>query len=344
MAVLHTTGSGADGISPSTGNAGYTGSPLQSYLDRNVIRNPEPRTHMLRFGREPLVRNGYLTTQFARFLQLTDESLVTETTAAGLNSQSNTVGTTPVEVHVPFGVISVTPKQYVITDRIADFMLMVSPLDMITNGLIEYRYLTERHRDSLIQDTLTSFAATSPSNTSYAGSVSALSGFTSTNRSTTVLDLDDIRRLNRNLKRNNVPRFPSLADSFALVIHEDCEFDIASDKTANGYLDIIKHVSENSRPLFSGVITKIAGFMVFATSHIQTKTGATNNDIVYPCFALAMGAFAVLNYQYRVYAGMPNSTESDPVAQRAWYGIKYAFATKVLEPAAFIVHYCQASA
>lgn len=279
---------------PTSGNKGYTGNPTQEWLDRTAIKNLEEKRFFDRFAKKPMTKDGYYTTSFYRFTKVSHNE-VAEITG---NYTQN-----PADTDIQVGKITVTPKLYGIKNTVATFVEMFEVIHIAEGMIYEITKAVARKIDVLCQDTIYSTLSAITGRITYPDGVTALTGFTSAKRGDNKMTLELLIRGVTILDRRSAPRFTKLGGGmnglFATIMHNNQAHDLKVQVGSVAILEIQKHTPTEVSNIVEGVVGIIGGTMVFETPFVQTKRGATSNDVVYPAYMIAEGLFGTLAYDYR---------------------------------------------
>lgn len=297
-----------------SGNIAGVGQYLQTWLVRQVLKNFEPTLRFYEAGQKPTRQNGYETMAWTK----TRKMLYTP--ADVLLSQ----GVTPVEKEFFMDTISVKPKQYGLYVTLTDFLLDVSPLNLITEASKVIGANMARVVDAVIQDNL----ALNGVNVIYSGNVPNRPSITAVN----TLAGRDLARANTFLSTKAAPTFGG--GSYLAIMHPNCAYDLQIETGPVAWLEIHKYTEKGVDKLFNGEIGKIFNCRVVTSSFIQTFASTVT---VYPTYVLGEGGFGVPTLQQMQTYYVPRvASDSDPLAQRAKVGAKIAFETIILQQDAIL--------
>lgn len=278
---------------PSSGNKGYTGDPTQEWLDRTAIKNLEERRFFDRFAKKPMTKDGYYTTSFYRFTKVSHNS-VTEITGDYTKNPSDT--------NIQVGKITVTPKLYGIKNTVATFVEMFEVVHIAEGMIYEITNAIARKIDVLCQDKIYAELSAITGRITFPDGVTALNGFTQAKRAASKMTLELLIKGVSTLDGRSARRFTKLGGMnglFAAIMHTNAAHDMKVQAGSVAILEIQKHTPAEVSNIVNGVVGMIGGAMVFETPFVQTKRGATANDVVYPTYMIAEGLFGTLAYDYR---------------------------------------------
>ena len=347
------------GLTPASGNNGYTGSAAQTWLRRSFIDVLEENLYFYRYGMMEEIKNGYLTHSWAR-MEKTSHTAFTRTTAGGglLGNPPETgfsVGQTPDDTNQPVGTISVNPEQYAIVNTIADMMLDFSVLDLVKQGMMHFANAAARRIDFDIQNVIYNRLSAISDAVYFVDhaapkAITAIAGYEGSNYIDANIGngrmrMSDCAALATKLKNNSAPMYnASGADSgfYMLIVHTFVAFHLMTEAGQTGFVNVFAQTSENVRRMVNGYVGTVYGMSIVQSPFVQTKESSTGNDkvVVYPSYAMAMGLYGVLKYRFQTYYTPASAiSDSDPLGQRAKYGVKYTFNSIVLDPDCGVVAY-----
>lgn len=84
---------------------------------------------------------------------------------------------------------------------------------------------------------------------------------------------------------------PKAGSDFIGVIHPFISYDLTSDNTAGGFIDVLKYT--NNTPLINGEIGKIAGVRFLETTNVNTS--GTAPSVLYTTYIVGEGAVGMVN-------------------------------------------------
>lgn len=84
---------------------------------------------------------------------------------------------------------------------------------------------------------------------------------------------------------------PKVGGDFIGVIHPFISYDLTSDNTAGGFIDVLKYT--NNTPLINGEIGKIAGVRFLETTNVNTS--GTAPSVLYTTYIVGEGAVGMIN-------------------------------------------------
>jgi len=119
------------------------------------------------------------------------------------------------------------------------------------------------------------------------------------------LSVSDIRANITRLKAVNV--MPSAGSDWMMVIHPYHEYDITSDNTAGGFIDLTKYADPSK--FLTGEIGKVGGARIVSTTNVGTSGSAPTT--VYNAYLFGKGAFLGVDL-----SGSGPSQVMDPANQR----------------------------
>lgn len=352
----------ASGLTPSTGNNGYVGSSAQTWLRRTFIDVLEPNLYFYRYGQMEEIKDGYLTHSWAR-MEKTAGSAFTKTTTGGAGSGKDylsgsinpagtnfSVGYTPADTNQKVGVITVNPEQYAIVNTLADMMTEHSVIDIVKQGIKHFANAAARRIDEDTQLVLYN-ALTDANKLNDPYFVDRGTG-TPTNTDTrryeearlkddkireATMAASDVAAIAAKLKERAATPYDNMGGTFILLVHTFVAHDLQTESTttANGFVNIFAQTPEQVQRMVKGYVGTVYGMSIMDTPYIQTKKSSTNvsNQVtVYPSYGLAQGGYGVLKYRFNTYFVPASQTsDGDPLAQRTRYGVKFTYASVVLD-------------
>ena len=345
------------GLTPSTGNNGYTTSSAQLWLRRRFIDVLEETLYFYRYGTMEEIKNGYLTHSWAR-MEKTQASAFTKTTGGGGLTASTTptagytVGITPADTAQPVGTITVNPEQYVVKNTIADMVIDFTVLDIIKKGMEHFANAAARRIDVEIQNVIYNKLSATAGATYFVDHASPKtittiagyegSGYIAGNIGNAVMRVSDVAALATKLDNNSAPSFGEMAGNYMLVVHTRVAHDLMTQEGQTGFVNIFAQTPEQVQRIVRGYVGTVYGMNVVKTPHVQTKESSSGGSKVtlFPSYAIAKGLYGVLKYRFNTYYVPTSSIDtSDPLAQRAVYGVKFTFNSVVLDTDCGIVAY-----
>lgn len=285
------------------------------YYNRKALDTLRARFRFLQ-ATEPdiLPRRNGKTMQWYRY-----STLAANTTAA-------TEGTVGTGLALTTTTVSATVSEY------SDFISVSSLLDetaidpIVANAATELGYRAALSVDTIVRTEINS-SATPEINT--LGS-SATAG--------------DFRRAVALLGGLNVQ--PKMGDKFVGIIHPYVKYDLMSDNTAGGFIDVMKYA--NPQALVEGEIGEIAGVRLFETTNVRTSGTAPN--VLYDCYVHGLGGVGAVDlagsgpskiadptkqaFRINTVRGGPNTADPEGMIG-AFVSYRYVFVTKILDSTNF---------
>jgi len=176
-------------------------------------------------------------------------------------------GTAPTDDALTISSEFFTAEQYGGTVAVTDLAQLDSPHDLISIAAERVAYKATRTMDNLVRDNLHSSAVTS--------AIFGATGATAVtaNAATAVsaaISGWHIKRMVASLLASNVAPF---ADGFyRLIIHPNQQFDLLTDTSANGFIELNKYVSD--LPALTNEIGRFGGCRVVVSSDAFRASGA----------------------------------------------------------------------
>lgn len=222
-----------------------------------------------------------------------------------------------------------TAAQYGGTVAVTDLAQLDNPHDLISIAAERIAYKATRTMDNLVRNVIHSTYRTA--------AVYGATGATAvTANATTAVTASitgwHIKRLVADMMAANVPAF---ADGFyRLIIHPNQQFDLLTDTSANGFIELNKYVSD--LPALTNEIGRFGGCRIVVSSDAFRATGAAPTTYSatganYSALFLAPDAYTIGDSQsLQSYFVAPGGDHTDPLAQTALVGYKMRFGTKLL--------------
>lgn len=120
-------------------------------------------------------------------------------------------------------------------------------------------------------------------------------------------------------------------EGYVLVAHPYCVFDLLTESSAGGFVDIAKYSQPTK--LFNGEIGKLYNVRIVQSANIAplpTK-GASNQDI-YPVYVLGEKAYAIVEAQpLTTYVVANTASAANPLAQFGSVAMKTRFGVKIIK-------------
>lgn len=251
---------------------------------------------------------------------------------ADLDTSTPTVlneGSQPTEQALTISSEFFTAAQYGQTVAVSDLAQLDNPHDLISIAAERVAYQATRTMDTLVRNVIHSTARTA-----------AIQGATAsqtvvTNAATAVaapINGWQVKRLVADLLAANVQPF---ADGFfRLIIHPNQQFDLLTDTTANGFIELNKYVSD--LPALTNEVGRFGGCRIIVSSDAfraaaSAPTTYAASGAVYNALFLSPDAYTIGDSQtLQSYFVAPGGDHTDPLAQKALVGYKMRFGSKLL--------------
>lgn len=222
-----------------------------------------------------------------------------------------------------------TAAQYGATLAVSDLAQLDNPHDLISIAAERVAYQATRSMDNMVRNNIHSTARTA----AIQGALSATS--ISTNAATAVAGNISgflVKRMVADLLAANVQPF---ADGFfRLIIHPNQSFDLLTDTSANGFIELNKYVSD--LPALTNEVGRFGGCRIIVSSDAfraasSAPTTYAASGAVYNALFLAPDAYTIGDSQtLQSYFVAPGGDHTDPLAQKALVGYKMRFGSKLL--------------
>lgn len=288
---------------------------IQTYYDKKLIKRLVEEFVHMQFGQKrPIPLKGGKTVDFRKF-----SALAAATTAL-------TEGVTPAGNAITITNITATPAQYGDFIEISDVLDMVAidpVLDEMTDVLGEQasRTLDTIVRDILVAGTTIQYAAARVSRVTVAAGDD--------------LDVSEIRKAVRTLKRNNVK--PLEGGDYVAIVEPGSVYDLQSDtkwEAASQYA--------GSKQIFSGEMGRLYGVRFIETSLAKKFAGAGAASVdVYATLVIGRDAYGIIDVAgsgnvENIVKPKGSAGTADPLNQRSTTGWKAMFTAKILEQLAMV--------
>ena len=264
---------------------------------------------------------GTNTIRFARYADL---ALASVTAALG-------EGTAPTDQALTISSEFYTAVQYGGTVAITDLANLDSPHDLISVAAERIAYQATRLMDTLVRDSIHTNVETAAIFTATASQTVSANGATALSP----LSGWQIKRMVASLKTSNVPTFPD--GFYRCIIHPNQEFDLLTDTTANGWIELNKYVSD--LPALTNEIGRFAGvrFITSSDAHRAATSAPTTyaaSGANYQALFLAPDAYTIGDSQtLQSYFVAPGGDHNDPLAQKALLGFKMRWGSMLIDAA-----------
>lgn len=287
------------------------------YYDRLLLDNLYPDLYLYQFAeKRKIPANSGATILFNRWVKLAAAGSVTEGTAITTSGMSATI-------------VSATIKGYAIAARHSDFVVMTAISDTIAGAVQEVSKSLALSIDNTIRTTLSVAGV----GTMVRASGTASGSIVAANRVTA----KDILRCLRTLNAANAKTFPD--GFYAAILHPYQIWDIQSDTTTGGWIDVNKYASNDTvSNLYRGEVGQMYGIRVVRSSNVKALFGAggiSGSVSGFQGYVCGPGAYGVVELDEgsaRVFVKQLGSGgTSDPVNQLATIGAKVYFATAKLD-------------
>ena len=240
------------------------------------------------------------------------------------NTTPLTEGTAPTDDALTISSEYFTAAQYGGTVAVTDLAQLDSPHDLISIAAERVAYKATRTMDNLVRDNLHTAALTSAIFGATGATAVTANAATAVSSAMTGWH---IKRMVASLLASNVAPF---ADGFyRLIIHPNQQFDLLTDTSANGFIELNKYVSD--LPALTNEIGRFGGCRVVVSSDAFRASGAapttySASGANYAALFLAPDAYTIGDSQtLQSYFVAPGGDHTDPLAQKALVGYKMRF-------------------
>lgn len=283
---------------------------IQVYYDRMLLTRLESILRFDQFGaKKKLPKNEGNQIKWHRF-----KNIAPSTTPL-------TEGVTPAAVNLESQQILATPVQFGAFVELSDLLEDESLDPMVENAIDVLSYMA-----ALSRDTITRNALHANVTDQFANSKADENAILQTD----VLNAEEIRKAVTALKIKDVRPFSD--GNYQLIAHPKSTFDIMSDASANGWIELNKYVS--TEKALKGEVGKLYQTRVLESNNIEQVTN-TQPVEVYRNFMFGMEAYGIVELSgqnlrtFRKQRG--SSGTADPLDQRSTVGYKFSNATPILD-------------
>jgi N4-gp56 family major capsid protein len=120
------------------------------------------------------------------------------------------------------------------------------------------------------------------------------------------LSVQDFRRVGALLAGANIRMGPRMGANYRAIIHPYAKYDLVSDNTAGGFIDLLKYTA--GKQVLAGEVGMVDNFRVLETTNVGT-TG-TSPNVLYYCYLVGQGAVGAVDLP-----GAGPSNVTDPSKQ-----------------------------
>jgi len=283
---------------------------IQVYYDRMLLTRLEKTLRLDQFGaKKKLPKNAGNEIKWHRF-----KNIAAQTTAL-------TEGITPNAVSLESQQVTAVPVQYGAFVELSDLLEDESLDPMVENAIDVLSYLAALSLDTIIRNSLHGNLTDQ-----FVNSRADADAITQSD----VVNAEEIRKAVTGLKDKDVRPFSD--GNFQAVVHPKVSFDIMSDTTANGWIEMNKYIT--AEKAMKGEVGKMYQCRVMESSNIEVAAN-TSTINVYRNFIFGMEAYGLVELSgqnlktFRKQRG--SSGTADPLDQRSTVGYKFSHVTKVLD-------------
>lgn len=283
---------------------------IQIYYDRMLLTRLEKTLRLDQFGaKKKLPKNAGNQIKWHRFKNI----------AAVTSALSE--GATPSAVNLESQQVLATPLQYGTFVELSDLLEDESLDPMVENAIDVLSYLAALSLDTIIRNALHGNLTDQFAN----GRVDENAII-----QTDVMNAEEIRKAVTGLKDKDVRPFSD--GNYQMVIHPKAAYDIMSDSSANGWIELNKYVTNEKA--IKGEVGKLYQTRVVESSNIEQITN-TGTIKVYRNFMFGMEAYGLVELSgqnlktFRKQRG--SSGTADPLDQRSTVGYKFSHVTPILD-------------
>lgn len=246
-----------------------------------------------------------------------------------INTTPLTEGAAPVDDALTISSEFFTAAQYGGTVAVTDLAQLDNPHDLISIAAERVAYKATRTMDSLVRDVIHSTARTATIQGATASQTIVANAATAVNAA---INGWQVKRMVADLLAANVQPFND--GFFRLIVHPNVQFDLLTDTSANGFIELNKYVSD--LPALTNEIGRFGGCRIIVSSDAfraasSAPTTYSASGTVYNSLFLAPDAYTIGDSQtLQSYFVAPGGDHTDPLAQKALVGYKMRFGTKLL--------------
>ena len=291
---------------------------IQIYYDRMLLTRLEKTLRFDQFGaKKKLPKNEGNQIKWHRFKNI----------APVVSSLSE--GVTPSAVSLESQQVLATPVQFGAFVELSDLLEDESLDPMVENAIDVLSYMAALSLDTIIRNALHGNLTDQ-----FANGKATEDLITQTD----VLNAEEIRKAVTNLKIGDVRPFSD--GNYQLIAHPKATFDIMSDASANGWIELNKYVS--TEKALKGEVGKLYQTRVLESNNVEEITNGLSIK-VYRNFMFGMEAYGLVELggqnlrTFRKQRG--SSGTADPLDQRSTVGYKFSNATPILDSARAIEMY-----
>ena len=333
-------------LTPSSGNRGFFGNNvLQLWLNRQRIKNHEPRFLFTRVPIEANVPDGYGEVAYYRNVQQGQRSIGGSSNWNNVASQGfsavNTSTTEPSMRFLQKGTVKFSPQLYITRYSYGRKMAQLSVLNFTMDVVEELMASYMAQKDLLVQDFY--YADATSNNTANliypTDAITALSGITTSNRASLYMTLDRIRAARSRLDANYVPVFPQTG-TYMMFITPEQQYDLEGSANNNSsFIEVTKHTEMLASRLMEGVIGKIFNVTVAISNNIRRRNnGASGGNLVnvHPAYIFGAGSAVMWKPQFELnFVTTPDRGSENNLDIRV--GATFFWNMRILQPTAYNV-------
>ena len=222
-----------------------------------------------------------------------------------------------------------TAAQYGATVAVTDLAQLDNPHDLISIAAERVAYKATRSMDNLVRNNIHSTARTAAIQGATASQTIGVNAATAVSAP---INGWLVKRMVADLLAANVQPF---ADGFfRLIIHPNQSFDLLTDASNQGFIELNKYVSD--LPALTNEVGRFGGCRIIVSSDAfraaaSAPTTYAASGAVYNALFLAPDAYTIGDSQtLQSYFVAPGGDHTDPLAQKALVGYKMRFGSKLL--------------
>jgi N4-gp56 family major capsid protein len=238
-------------------------------------------------------------------------------------------GSAPVDQALTISSEFFTAAQYGQTVAVTDIAQLDNPHDLISIAAERVAYQATRTMDNLVRNNIHSTARTAAIQGATASQTIGVNAATAVSAP---INGWLVKRMVADLLAANVQPF---ADGFfRLIIHPNQSFDLLTDTSTNGFIELNKYVSD--LPALTNEVGRFGGCRIIVSSDAfraaaSAPTTYAAAGAVYNALFLSPDAYTIGDSQtLQSYFVAPGGDHNDPLAQKALVGYKMRFGSKLL--------------
>jgi N4-gp56 family major capsid protein len=239
-----------------------------------------------------------------------------------INVTPLTEGTRPDKRALSIGTVTVDADQYGDLVAITDLAKRKSPVQIVDIASERLSRQADESLDQISRDVIALGGTTKFAN-AVAGSNNVRADLASTDLATAA----DLRKLKTQMFKAKIR--PMADGYYRLWVHPNVEYDLRSDTSTGGFIDVSKYTDGQVENIIRGEVGRLEGFRIMSIVNAPTFASTTT---VYRSIALGdkKGWGAGDLQTLRTYHVAPGGDHTDPLAQEELMGWKVSFGLAIL--------------